>query len=151
MARGKLFKAVCSLLSKGLIAKSTINFMVSLATFYTFLHNPAVAILFLAANTKNHQYLKKKFRWRIASTKRLGISMATVSNTRVPNVPNKCSPKLHVQWKVYFKAETIQNYTIDFALLLNLETILEILGKVYFFCLNSFKRGRKWNSWWKTC
>ena len=62
MASGKLFKAVCSLLPKGLIPTSTINFMVPLATLYTFLHNPAVAILFLATNTKSHQYLKKKFR-----------------------------------------------------------------------------------------
>ena len=62
MASGKLFKAICSLLPKGLIATSTINFMIPLATLHTFLHNPAVAILFLATNTKSHQYLKKKFR-----------------------------------------------------------------------------------------
>ena len=46
--------------------------------------------------------------------------METVSDTRVPNVSNNYAPKLHVQWKVYFKAETIQNYTEDFVLLLNL-------------------------------
>ena len=62
MTSGKLFKAICSLLPKGLIATSTINFMIPLATLHTFLHNPAVAILFLATNTKSHQYLKKKFR-----------------------------------------------------------------------------------------
>ena len=97
MASGKLFKVVCSLLPKGLIATSTINFMVPLATLYTLLHNPAVAILFLATNMKSHQYLKKKFRQRITSTKRLGISMETVSDTRVPNVSNNYAPKLHVQ------------------------------------------------------
>ena len=92
MVGGKFFKAVCSLLPKGLIAKSTINFMVPLATLYTFLHDPAEAILFLANNTKSHQYLKKQFRRRITTTKRLDTR-----DTRVPNVPNKCSPKLHVQ------------------------------------------------------
>ena len=121
MASGKLFKAVCFLLPKGLIAKPTINFLVPVATIYTFLHNPPASIIFLATNTKSHQYLKKKFRLQITSTKRLGISMATLSNNRVPNVPNKCSPKLHLKWKVYFKAKTIQNYTGDFVLLLNLQ------------------------------
>ena len=106
MVGGKLFKAVCSFLPKGLIAKSTINFMVPLATLYTFLHYPAVAILFLATNTKSHQYLKKQFRWRKTSLnsssdsairKRLRTVTVNVSDTRVPNVPNTCSLKLHVQ------------------------------------------------------
>ena len=106
MVAGKLFKAVCSFLPKGLFAKSTINFMESLATMYTFLHYPVVAILFLATNTKSHQYLKKQFRWRKTSLnsssdsvirKRFRTVTVNVPDTRVPNVPNTCSLKLHVQ------------------------------------------------------
>ena len=105
MVGGKFFKSVCSLLPKGLIAKSTINFMVPLATLYTFLHYPAVGVLFLATNTKSHQYLKKQFRWSKTSlnslgdtaiSNRLSTVMVNVSDTRIPNVANTRSPKLHV-------------------------------------------------------
>ena len=49
------------ILPKGLIAKSTINFIVPLATLDIFLHNAAAGILFSENKTKSHQYLKNKF------------------------------------------------------------------------------------------
>ena len=59
--RKALQSRICFFLPKGLVAKSTINFMVPLATMYKFLHQPAVVILFVATNTKSRQYLKKQF------------------------------------------------------------------------------------------
>ena len=151
MANGKLFKAVCSHFTKRINRK--INDQLHSPTCYTwhiFAQRSSRNSFLRKQNQKSSIFEKQIPRCR-TNTKRLGISMANIFNTRVPNLPNKCSPKLHVQWKFILKQKLFKITGGIFFCFLICKTILEILGKECIFCFNIFKRDRKWNSWWKTC